>query len=360
MTDGSESWRAADAIRSTRTAMIVTDADQADNPIIYANDAFLRLTGYARAEVIGRNCRFLQGAGTDPTEVAKVSAALEAGEDVTAEILNYRKDGSSFWNALHVSPVRDKDGVITSFFASQLDVTNKKLTEQALTDSRQDLERLIAERTEELTQALEQKTILLHEVDHRVKNNLQLISSLLLLQNRRVSDPAVKNALRGMLERVNAIATVHRRLFQNDDVERFDVSAFVRDLVADVISSAGRDDIAFSLDLERIDVAAAKAAPLALVINELLSNSLRHAFPDGRPGRIFVGIRRIGAAFRIEITDDGVGMATSTGPSGFGLTIIQLLCQQLKAKFETTDAAPGTRVVINLPVDGAPHEHGRG
>ncbi len=220
---------------------------------------------------------------------------------------------------------------------------------------RLELEQLVAERTQELTQALEQKTALLHEVDHRVKNNLQLISSLLLLQNRRVADPAVKQALRGMLERVSAIATVHRRLFQSDDVERFDVSAFVRDLVADVIGSSGRDDIQFSLDLERVDVAASKAAPLALVISELLSNAMRHAFVEGRPGRIFVGISRIDDAFRIEITDDGVGVEASTRSSGFGLTIVQLLCQQLKANCQTTDASPGTRVVINLPVNGAPH-----
>jgi PAS domain S-box-containing protein len=367
MTDFSQSRRAADAlaaghgsedpfasaIRATRMAMIVTDATQADNPIIFANDAFLRLTGYGRDEVIGRNCRFLQGADTDPEALAEIRAAINAGEDIACEVLNYRKDGSNFWNALYLSPVRDKSGVITYFFGSQLDVTDKKHNEFRLSDTRHDLEQLVADRTRELTQALEQKTALLHEVDHRVKNNLQLISSLLLLQNRRVSDPNVKAAMRGMLDRVNAIATVHRRLFQSDDVERFDVSAFVRDLVADVMGSSGRDDIAFSLDLERVDVAAAKAAPLALVISELLSNCMRHAFPDGRPGKIFVGIQRTNGDFRIEITDDGVGIESSAKSSGFGLTIIQLLCQQLKAKSETTDAEPGTRVVINLPVNGA-------
>lgn len=217
----------------------------------------------------------------------------------------------------------------------------------------QDLEQLVALRTQELTQALEQKTVLLHEVDHRVKNNLQLISSLLLLQNRRIADPAVKAALRGMLDRVNAIATVHRRLFQSDDVERFDVSAFVRDLVADMMGGAGRDNIQVQLDLERVDVAAFKAAPLALVISELLSNALRHAFPDGRAGRIFVGVSRNDNDLRIEITDDGVGMPTAAKTSGFGLTIVQLLCQQLKARRETTDAEPGVRVVIHMPVDAA-------
>lgn len=216
-----------------------------------------------------------------------------------------------------------------------------------------DLEALVAERTRDLTKALEQKTALLHEVDHRVKNNLQLISSLLLLQNRRVTDPAVKASLRGILERVSAIATVHRRLFQSDDVERFDVSAFVRDLISDMMGGSGREDISVRLDLERVDVAAAKAAPLALVISELFSNALRHAFPPGHGGEIFVGISRDDTEFRIEIADNGVGLPHPATSSGFGLTIVQLLCQQLKARNEASSADPGVRVVLHLPVNGA-------
>lgn len=226
-------------------------------------------------------------------------------------------------------------------------------TGQGAARSPEDLEAIIEARTRALTEALEQKTALLHEVDHRVKNNLQLISSLLLLQNRRVTDPALKASLRGMLGRVNAIATVHRRLFQSEDVERFDVSAFIRDMVADLMGSAGRDDIRIELDLERVEIPAAKAAPFALVVNELLTNALRHGFPEGRGGRIFVGVRRQEGEFRIEIADDGVGLDKDTTPSGFGLTIVQLLCQQLKAKSETTDAEPGARIIVSLPVNGA-------
>jgi PAS domain S-box-containing protein len=369
MTDILQSGRAADilaaehgvgdpfaaAIGAIPMSMVITDAHQPDNPITFANDAFLRLTGYPRDEVIGRNCRFLQGPGTDPAVVARLREAVASGRDVAVDILNYRQDGSSFWNALHVSPVRGKTGEIDFFFASQTDISDKKKVELELGDARDRLEAAVAERTQELTQALEQKTALLHEVDHRVKNNLQLISSLLLLQNRRVTDPAVKHSLRGMLERVSAIATVHRRLFQSDDVERFDVSAFVRDLVSDMMGSSRRDDIKVRLDLERVDVAAAKAAPLALVISELFSNALRHAYPIGHGGEIFVGIARTDGEFRIEITDDGVGMEHSAAAGGFGLTIIQLLCQQLKARSETTSADPGTRVVVHVPVNGAQH-----
>ncbi|USQ95637.1 photosensory histidine protein kinase LovK [Caulobacter sp. RL271] len=367
MNDYSESRRAGDrlaaghgvddpfaaAIRATRMAMIVTDATQDDNPIIFANDAFLKLTGYERDEVIGRNCRFLQGPDTDPKAVEALHAATEAGEDIAIDLLNYRKDGSTFWNALYLSPVRNDSGRIVYFFGSQLDTSDKKVAELNLLERRDDLEQVIEARTQELREALDQKTALLHEVDHRVKNNLQLISSLLLLQNRRVADPALKASLKGMLGRVNAIATVHRRLFQSEDVERFDVSAFIRDMVADLMGSAMRDDIRMELDLERVEIPASKAAPFALVINELLTNALRHGFPEGRGGRIFVGVTRRENDFRIEITDDGVGLAKDGPTSGFGLTIVQLLCQQLKAKCETAPAEPGVRVVILLPVNGA-------
>ena len=343
------------AVEMTRMPMIVTDPRQPDNPIIFANQAFRAMTGYAPEELVGRNCRFLQGPDTDPAQIDAIRRAVAQGEDVAVDILNYRKDGSTFWNALYLSPVRGKAGEIVYFFGSQLNVTDKKRVEIERDDIREQLEAAVEARTADLTQALQQKTALLHEVDHRVKNNLQLISSLLLLQNRRVTDPAVKNSLRGMLERVSAIATVHRRLFQSDDVERFDVSAFVRDLVGDMMGAARRDDITVRLDLERIDIAASKAAPLALVISELFSNALRHAFPVGHGGEIFVGITRNDGEFRIEIADTGVGAENSASSGGFGLTIVQLLCQQLKARSETTPAEPGTRVVVHLPVNGVHH-----
>lgn len=215
----------------------------------------------------------------------------------------------------------------------------------------EDLQAVIDTRTRELQQALDQKTALLHEVDHRVKNNLQLIASLLLLQTRRTADPQVRAALRGMLERVNAVATVHRRLFQADDVGRFDVAAFVRDLVGDALGASSRTDIHARLDLERIDIPADKAAPLALLINELLCNALHHAFPDGRPGTIAISVNRENGHFRIEIADDGVGISEHAQP-GFGQTIVKLLSEQLRADCETTDADPGARVVIRLPVNG--------
>jgi two-component sensor histidine kinase len=237
--------------------------------------------------------------------------------------------------------------------ASKLDAAEAL---NALRRTQSDLEAMVAARTAELRQTIEQKTALLHEVDHRVKNNLQLIASLMLLQTRRVKDPAVRKALAGMLERVNAVATVHRRLFQSDDVAMFDLAAFIHDLADDALGATGRADIRINLDTEQVQAPATLAAPLALVINELLINALNHGFPPGRGGEICVRVHRKHDILRIEIADNGVGMAHAAAFSGadeigFGLTIVDLLGRQLRAKLDRSDADPGVRVTLELPLE---------
>jgi PAS domain S-box-containing protein len=111
------------ALERTREPMVVTDPRLPDNPIVFANPAFLALTGYDADEVLGRNCRFLQGPDTDPAAVALVRDAVAGRREVKVQLLNYRKDGGTFWNELHLSPVFDEAGELVNFFGSQLDVT---------------------------------------------------------------------------------------------------------------------------------------------------------------------------------------------------------------------------------------------
>lgn len=113
----------AAAVRTTRMPMLITDPHQPDNPIVFVNDAFSKLTGYDRSEIIGHNCRFLQGSGTNADDVARIRNAIARQDAIEVDLLNYRKDGSSFWNRLLISPVFDEEGVIRHFFASQFDVT---------------------------------------------------------------------------------------------------------------------------------------------------------------------------------------------------------------------------------------------
>lgn len=138
----------AAAMRATRMPMIITDPRQPDNPIVFANDAFCRLTGYSREETLGRNCRFLQGPGTNLDDVARVRDAIASRVPLEIDLLNYRKDGTLFWNRLLVSPVFDGDE-LTYFFASQLDVTRERTA--GLSPDRDELERGMEQRIADLT-----------------------------------------------------------------------------------------------------------------------------------------------------------------------------------------------------------------
>lgn len=342
----------AAAVRATRMPMVITDPQQTDNPIVFCNEAFQRLTGYSRQEIIGRNCRFLQGPDTDRAAVQRIHDAIASGEDIDIELLNYRKDGTTFWNALYLSPVRGDGGAIQFFFASQVDVTERVQQQAIAAEQKAEVEREVLRRTAELQAALEAQTLLLHEVDHRVKNNLTMIGSLLRLQARTIGDPAVSAKLEAMLERIDALATVHRRLYQSKDVTHFDVGAFTENLVSDVVGASGRSEISVRSEIERIDVPSAKASALGLVLNEVLTNAIKHGFSNGRAGTLHVSAKRDRGAALIVIRDDGSGLGgSSPSAGGLGASLIKRLSKQVGASVDWENAEPGTRVTISFPVE---------
>ncbi len=118
------------ALAATSCGIVISDARCFDNPIIYCNPAFLEITGYSQEEVIGRNCRFLQGHDTDPIAVEQIRQSIRTGQEVTVVLKNYRKDGTVFWNDLRISPVRDSSGKVTHFIGIQTDITERKQAEE--------------------------------------------------------------------------------------------------------------------------------------------------------------------------------------------------------------------------------------
>jgi two-component sensor histidine kinase len=204
------------------------------------------------------------------------------------------------------------------------------------------LEAAVESRTRDLTDMVAQKSALLHEVDHRVKNNLQLIGSLIMLQIRRTPEPAARAALHSMLQRVTAISTVHRRLFQDEDVERFDVAAFLRDIVDDRGGEHAPEPA--DMVLEPVAVPSSKAAPLALIVNELLT----YALASGPSERLRLSVDRTDGQFSIRV--EGQGSPGASDP--FGKEIVNLLARQLRAdtSFEERDGV--RRASLTLPVEG--------
>ena len=199
--------------------------------------------------------------------------------------------------------------------------------------------------------ALERQAARHREVEHRVKNTLQLISSIVLLQGRRAQDEGARQALRAVQQRVAAVSVAHRHVGWSEDAEQVEVAALVREIVSDLAGSAGRDDVAIDLDLEPVIIAGRQGAPVALLVSETVGNALRHAYPDGRSGRIRVGLRRTGGAFTLTVSDDGVGLAEGGQPGGFGLNVAQLMAQQLRGKLITEPTQPGLRLTVTVPMD---------
>ncbi|RZI57449.1 MAG: PAS domain-containing protein, partial [Zymomonas sp.] len=339
----------AAAIRGTRMPMVITNPRLADNPIVFANKAFQNLTGYERDEIVGRNCRFLQGPDTNPGSVLEIRQAISAGEDVQVDILNYRKDGSMFWNALFMSPVRNAAGEIEYFFASQLDVTDRVEAQASVEKQKALVEREVSLRTAALQAALEAKTLLLHEVDHRVKNNLTMIGSLLRLQSKSLGDPVLAATLNSMLERVDALATVHRRLYQSDDISRFDIGPLVETMTRDILGSAGREDIRAEIEVASVLVPSRHASAIGLIVNEAITNAVKHGFANNRSGTLKVSVSSLNGTARIVVADDGPGMATKAR-SGLGRTLITRLSRQIEGETVWLSAEPGTQVVISFPV----------
>lgn len=323
----------AAAFKATRMPMIVTDPSQADNPIIFCNAAFLRLTGYSDDEVIGRNCRFLQGPDTDRDTVAKIRDNIAAGQDVAVDILNYRKDGSTFWNAVFISPVRDETDKIIYFFASQLDFTTVKSREADLASARHQAEAEVAKHTANLREALDARSLLVHEVDHRVKNNLLTMASIVKMQARVTKDERQKQTLMSVLNRIEALSTVQRKLFTLDDVSKFDMSEFTRELVTDLVDATGRKDIRLSLDLAPLLVPAVRATPLSLIVNELVGDAVRRGLNDGG-GDIHVVVKRLNGHFLIRVEDTSEPVEPDSESVELGRMLLEASALQLGAEIE--------------------------
>lgn len=218
---------------------------------------------------------------------------------------------------------------------------------RALAESHERMERRRAEQA--LRNLLDEKTTLLHELDHRVKNNLQLLLSLVNYEIRRSDTAAVKEALGRVKDRVQALGIVHRLLYGQDEVATFDMGAFARELALDLTASADRSDIELQVNVDSIPVSTAVAAPLALLWNEIISTALTRAYVD-RHGKLKIGLQRRGEACVLQIADDHFTAAEKAAArDGSSGAIQKALASQLEADIEwPQDPAVLVRIAIPL------------
>ena len=248
-----------------------------------------------------------------------------------------------------------------------------------LRQARADLERRVTERTaqlaeanvalqaevkertraeEQITASLHEKEILLREIHHRVKNNLQIISSLLFLQAQGLKDQSSAQTLRESQNRVRSMSLVHEMLYRSTDLSRIGFGEYVRNLVRYLFGAFGaRQELGFEVNVEDVSLDINTAIPCGLIINELVSNALKHAFPGERSGTIRIEVRPLDAErFLLTVSDDGLGFPANVDPSAtasLGLQLVNTLVRQLDGTLEL-DRAPGTRFSLTLRREGAP------
>ena len=206
-----------------------------------------------------------------------------------------------------------------------------------------------------VTESLEEKEVLLSEVHHRVKNNLQVISSLLNLQSRTVDDPGVQEMFRESRDRVRTMALTHEQLYRSEDLAQVDLGRYVRDLASSLFRSYGVDPGAAALHVEVDELALPldTAIPCGLIINELVSNSLKHAFVGGGRGEIRISLRGDGCGRAIlVVVDDGIGLPADIDhreTESLGLQLVSSLVDQLRGTIEVErDGGTTFRIAFTL------------
>ena len=220
-----------------------------------------------------------------------------------------------------------------------------------------DLEREVAERLaaeEALKVSLGEKELLLKEIHHRVKNNMQVVSSLLDLQANQLDDPVALDMFRDGQNRVRTMALVHEKLYQTDNLARIDMADYIAELATDLMESYEREanSVDLNIDAEEVELDVDLAVPCGLILNELISNAFKHGFPSGKQGEVHVGLSgSTGEELVLMVEDDGVGMPADFDikkTQSLGLQLVQTLIAQIRGRLELRREG-GTAFVICFP-----------
>ncbi|MET0412010.1 MAG: sensor histidine kinase, partial [Polyangiaceae bacterium] len=220
-----------------------------------------------------------------------------------------------------------------------------------------ELEQRVTTRTEQLSAMLKERDVLLQEIHHRVKNNLQVISSLINMQVRRLSQGPNRDALSDCQTRVQAIALIHETLYQSRDYAQIPFSEYAKSL-SNVVFHAGAQpsSVTLELDIAEVSLAVDRAIPCGLILKELISNALKHAFPEGRPGTVRVELSALDAGrLTLAIEDDGVGIPKDLDVSRsgrLGLQLVRTLAGQLDAEL-FVQRARGTRFELSFAAEAS-------
>ena len=320
---------------ASRLAMVLTDPTLEDNPIVYVNRAFETLTGYTASMAVGRNCRFLQCAETDPAAVARIRAAVDRGEELVVSLLNARADGETFLNALMIAPVRDPStGEIGHFVGLQTEIARDETA-----DRLRAFEDLVA------------------EIQHRVKNHLSMILALVRLDAEEAGDPSRLSDLARRIESLQLLYEEMTAAQGTTNEDRIQLGSYLGRVANAIAHLDTRPGVRMNVQVDPLEVDTEIGVRIGLVVSEVLTNAMQHAFADRRSGLVELRVTRTeGGGMRAIVADDGVGLPEGVdwpGDAGLGGRIVTGLCDGLDATLNVVRGAVGTVVTFDVPTAGA-------
>ena len=351
---------------ATEIAIVSTNLD---GIITVFNRGAERMLQYRADEVIGIHTPALFHSESEcnerSQELTRLFAQPVRGFDVFAEPVRrmdcderewtyIRKDSTTLRVNLSTTAIRNADHEITGFLAVASDITARKALELELQDRNLKLEKGVQERTEKLQIALAEKTVLLKEVHHRVKNNLTVVASLLGLQADASKDDFAARSLLESQRRVHSMALIHEHLYGTRNLSRLRFDEYAETLATEVyVAFASPERITVDVRAAPIELAVDAAIPCGLILNELLSNAFKYAFPGGRSGRILISFAEDNArCICLAVEDDGVGFPDHLDTSRsetLGLKIVKILSDQLGATLEHHNGI-GTHFKLTFPI----------
>lgn len=326
-----EAERSLDGFSRVSVAMVVTDPHQEDNPIVYVNDAFQRITGYSESAVLGRNCRFLQGENTLKSDVDKMHQAISEGQDVAVDILNYRANGEAYTNRLIISPILDENGGIRYFLGIQ-----KELGEN------------------DRSEAAQEKRKQLDAVRARIQADLSM-----LLRSIEEPDEDGSFEFPSLNRRLDVLQFVYEEMELLDSREQndsLDLGSLLSRVGAAISNENGRPGVRYSQMIEALDADLEVSIRVALLTSELLANAFQHAFDRMDQGFVELHVTKLAAGgLRIQVSDDGVGIPgpqVFPDPNARGGRLINFLLEGLDATLNHVRGAAGSVFIIDVPFNG--------
>ena len=301
----------------------------------WVNTGFSKLTGYTLEEVMKVRGSQLEELTTNPLVKEHLAECIAERRSFIYESELFSRDGRQIWASSTLTPIMNEEGKLTNIVVIDTDISLRKKME------------------EQIRASLEERGILLREIHHRVKNNLQIIISLFNLQSHYVQDPNASKALREGQNRIKSMALIHERFYQSDGLSKIDFDDYIRRLTENLLQTSGINSGTVSLNIitEKISLDIDTAVPCGLIINEVVSNSIKHAFNDGRTGEIVIHFsKRSDNNYRLMIADNGVGLPTGFSletSDSLGISLIQALTEQIDGKL-TMESVNGVKYSIDF------------